>query len=214
MKLTEKTLLWDWNGTLLDDAGTCIDTMNEMLSKRGMPILNLELYKEVFGFPVIDYYRKIGFNFSRESFEQISVEFIDSYNLALGDAPLAIHARPVLDFFKNAGKDNVIVSAMRQDMLERSVRDKDLENYFTAILGIGDIYAASKSHKATEYVKSRDLVLDEVVFIGDTLHDYEVACGIGCRCILVADGHQSEKRLIATGAEVIPSLKELLNSIV
>lgn len=211
MVFSEHTIFWDWNGTLLDDAQTCMDTMNEMLKRRGMPVLNLELYKEVFGFPVYDYYRKIGFDFSRESFEDLSAEFIDAYTNALGSAPLAASAREVLEYFRLAGKQNVIVSAMRKDMLLRSVKGKGIDSYFTEILGIDNIYAASKSEMALKYVKSRKLDTSEIVFIGDTEHDFEVALEIGCRCILIADGHQSEERLRATGAEVLPSLGTLIN---
>lgn len=214
MIIHEKTIMWDWNGTLLDDAETCMDTMNQMLSRREMPLLNLELYKEVFGFPVIDYYQKIGFDFSRESFENLSVEFIDAYNQALALANLVENAYEVLEFFKNTGKNNIIVSAMKHDMLLQSVKDNGLEGFFSEILGLDNIYAASKSHMALEYVRDNAIRVEDIVFIGDTEHDFEVAREIGCRCILVADGHQSEERLLATGAEVITSLKKLLDTIV
>jgi phosphoglycolate phosphatase len=176
-----------------------------------MPELTLELYKEVFSFPVIDYYRKIGFDLNKESFENLSVEFIDAYNQALGSAPLAASAVRVLDHFKKTGKINIIISAMKQDMLVKSVKSKNLEGYFSAILGIDDIYAASKSHIAIEYVESHGLKVDGMVLIGDTEHDYEVAEEIGCRCILISDGHQSEQRLLATGARVVSSLDDLIH---
>ena len=212
MRIPERTIFWDWNGTLLDDALTCMHTMNHMLERRRMPLLNLELYKEVFSFPDIEYYKKIGFDFNRESFEQLSVEFIDAYNRALGSAPLAGGARDVLEYFRKAGRKNIIVSAMKQEMLERSVHDKEIGDLFTDILGIDNIYAASKSDRALSYVEKEGLEISDILFIGDTEHDYEVAEEIGCRCILIADGHQSEERLRATGTIVLPSLTALLDT--
>lgn len=214
MNLPEPIIFWDWNGTLLDDARTCMDTMNNMLRRREMPELSMELYKEVFGFPVVKYYQKIGFDFSRESFEQLSVEFIDAYHRALASAPLAASAIKVLEHFQQMGKKNIIVSAMKQEMLERSVNEKEITHFFTEILGIDNIYAASKSRRAGEYVRNNQLDTSQIVFIGDTEHDFEVASEIGCRCILVADGHQSAERLEVTGAEVIPALSYLLKAIV
>ena len=87
--IQEEIIFWDWNGTLLNDTETCLTTMNHMLRQRNMPEISFDLYKEVFGFPVIDYYRKIGFDFKRESFENLSIEFIEAYNLALESASLA-----------------------------------------------------------------------------------------------------------------------------
>lgn len=210
--ITEKIIIWDWNGTLLNDAETCLNTMNEMLLRRKMPELTLDLYKEVFGFPVIDYYQKIGFDFSKESFESLSVEFINAYNQALGSAPLAINAEKVMSYFTHAGKENIIISAMKSDMLKKSVAEKGIGGFFTDILGIENIYAASKSKLARDYVKRRSLKVSDIVLIGDTTHDFEVARDIGCRCILVADGHQSEERLRTTGAEIIPVLTDLMSA--
>ena len=155
--IPEKVILWDWNGTLLDDAATCMDIMNAMLDSRSMPQLNLELYKEVFGFPVIEYYKKVGFDLTSDSFEELSIEFIDGYNRALGQASLAQHAMKVLDYFSVEGKEQIIISAMKQDMLLKSVEAKGISGYFTAILGIDDIYAATKSKIAIDYVKEKKI---------------------------------------------------------
>jgi phosphoglycolate phosphatase len=210
MLISQQFIFWDWNGTLLNDTATCLSTMNDMLLRRGMPTLSLDLYKEVFGFPVVDYYKKIGFNFDKESFEFLSVEFIDAYNAALGSAQLALGAKTVIKYFIRLGKRNVIISAMKQDMLLQSVREKGLESYFTDILGIDTIYASSKSSLAINFVKKHKILPEEVLFIGDTTHDYEVANEIGCQCILIADGHQTQERLKATGAVVIGKLTDLL----
>ena len=208
--IQEEIIFWDWNGTLLNDTETCLTTMNHMLRQRNMPEISFDLYKEVFGFPVIDYYRKIGFDFKRESFENLSIEFIEAYNLALGSAPLARGTRRVLAYYKEMGKENIIISAMKQDMLRRSVTEKGVKDYFTTILGIENIYAASKAQIATDFVVQHSIDVRDVVLVGDTTHDYEVAEDIGCRCILITDGHQSEERLRATGAEIVNSITDLL----
>jgi phosphoglycolate phosphatase len=214
MLINEEIVLWDWNGTLLDDAETCVRTMNDMLSKRNMPELNMDYYREVFGFPVVDYYNKIGFDFQKENFKELSVEFIDTYTLSLSAASLAPHTKKVLHYFSGVGKQNIILSAMKKDMLKKSVQEQGVAQYFTKILGIDNIYAESKSHIAIQYVSDNKLDASDIILIGDTVHDFEVAEEVGCRCILVADGHQSEERLKATGAEVVDTLVDLIPAIV
>jgi phosphoglycolate phosphatase len=212
MTIFENIIFWDWNGTLLDDAETCLATMNNMLKKRSMPEISIDFYRKAFGFPVIDYYRKVGFDFVNENFEELSVEFIDGYNSSLVEAPLVKGAENVLQYFLNAGKNNIIISAMQQDMLIKSVESNGLTAYFSDILGIDNIYAASKSSMATRFVSENDVSPETVLFIGDTVHDFEVAEEIGCRCILVADGHQSEDRLKSTGSEIVGSILDLLTA--
>jgi phosphoglycolate phosphatase len=210
MLINEQVIIWDWNGTLLDDAEVCRTTMNVMLELRNLPAISIDTYKEVFNFPVQEYYKKIGFDFQKESFEDLSVEFINAYTSSIDTAPIVSGAEEVISSLTNLKKENVIISAMKQDMLNKSVKEKGIERYFRDIMGINNIYAASKTSIALEYVKKRDLLAKDILFIGDTVHDFEVASEVGSRCILIADGHQSEERLRATGAEVLPALTALI----
>src|SRR4051812_22587342 len=72
-------VIWDWNGTLLDDAWLCVDVMNELLLQRGLPQITLADYAALFRFPVRDYYTALGFDFEREPFERVGTAFIEGY---------------------------------------------------------------------------------------------------------------------------------------
>ena len=62
-------ILWDWNGTLLDDVELCVDALNRLLVSFGYPQqYSLAEYREIFGFPIEDYYVRAGFDFSKDSF--------------------------------------------------------------------------------------------------------------------------------------------------
>ena len=60
------TIIWNWNGTLLDDISICINAINQLLSERNLNLLTIEKYREVFTFPVIDYYKAVAFDFEKE----------------------------------------------------------------------------------------------------------------------------------------------------
>jgi len=212
MVINEKNIFWDWNGTLLDDANICLSVMNDMLKKRQMKLLNLDYYKEVFGFPVIDYYEKLGFDFRKENFEALSLEFHENYASQVLSVSLAPDSEFVLKYFKEKGKNNIILSAMQQDMLMSLMEHTGLKTYFSDILGTDNIYAHSKSSPAIEYIRKNKLSAEDLILIGDTLHDFEVASEIGCNCILIAHGHQSKRRLKKSGAKVINSLIELIQN--
>ena len=70
------TIFWDWNGTLLDDVAECIEIINISLKKRSLQPLDLASYLEKFEFPIKKYYENIGFDFSRESYEEAGKEYI------------------------------------------------------------------------------------------------------------------------------------------
>lgn len=207
--MTPLYCVWDWNGTLLDDAGTCVDTMNVMLGKRGLPLLDMGRYREIFTFPVQDYYRAVGFDFAREPFPLLAEEYIVPYNRAALSCGLCPGAREALEELRGWGVRQVVASASHQDALREQVEGQGIGGYFEALLGIQDVLGEGKAGVAKSYLLAHSADLGRVWCIGDTLHDYEVARQMGCRCVLVAQGHQSAGRLAQSGAPVLPSLFEL-----
>ena len=207
---TPKCIIYDWNGTLLNDVDLCYDLLHVLLDRYGLPSISLDRYKEVFTFPIIDYYREVGFTFDRDSYEYMADEiYVPLYNSRYTEATLAEGVIDALDNFKARGIDQIIVSASEQSLLEEQTEYYGLKDYFVAIYGSRDNYASSKVDMAREFLNAHDYLAKDVVMIGDTIHDYEISREIGCDCILVASGHQSYARLSATGATVISDMTQL-----
>lgn len=202
-------VIWDWNGTLLDDVDACLNVMNEILSKRDLPALSADRYKDIFCFPVKNYYDLLGFDYSIEPFEEISVEFISEYQKESMSSKLNMDSIPALEFNKANGIKQVILSASKLENLKEQVEHFGIENYFDKLLGLDHIHATSKVDIGKKWLAESGYEKDEVILVGDTIHDFETACGIGCDCILLSNGHQSRKRVSALGVPVIESLLEL-----
>ena len=89
-------VIWDFNGTLLDDAGAGLACVEELLRRRGLPPLgSLARYREVFRFPIRDYYTDIGFDFSREPYEALADEWALLYDELAAAAPLFMDFVPL-----------------------------------------------------------------------------------------------------------------------
>jgi phosphoglycolate phosphatase len=208
-KTKASAIIWDWNGTLLNDLSFCVETINILLKKRNLPLLSEEKYKEVFSFPVKDYYEKAGFDFSKEDFAIPAREFIDLYNAGVNGCQLHPPVFEVLGFFRAKQTRQFILSAMKQDMLEETVSHHNISGYFEKIAGLSDHYAVSKIEAGKQLLSESGLDGKTTLIIGDTLHDFEVAGELGTGCILIADGHQSKKRLLSPGVTVLDSIEEL-----
>jgi phosphoglycolate phosphatase len=209
MHPAKTTIIWDWNGTLLDDVSICLESINAMLQERRLNLLTRETYREVFTFPVIDYYRKVGFDFTKENWEIVAMDFMDRYFNKLTRSKLFADAHPVLEFFGQLGYRQVILSAMEQEALMSSVMERGIKGYFQQIVGIDNHYAAGKSGNGRAMIDKHSLSGDNTWFIGDTLHDADIARELGCNCLLVANGHQDRKRLELSGVPVLNDLKDL-----
>ena len=197
-----KLIIWDWNGTILDDTNATYEIANIMLTERGIrPLADLDAYRAVFGFPIRDYYRKIGYTFDKESYEAVADEFVILYAEAFRSCPLMKGAVETLGTLKEAGFCQVLLSATkRSQLIEQVAMFPELSPYFTEILGIQDHYAFSKAQLAADFIASCGLSPAETLFIGDTDHDCEVSSAVGAPCLLIAKGHQSRERLQRTAA--------------
>ena len=205
MKYT--TIIWDWNGTLLDDAHICMECVNDMLRKRNMQILDLETYRSYVDNPIIKAYEHI-FDLKVVTFDIIVKEFYESYPKYAEEAQLIPGARQLLEYFKDKGcRQIILTAAYTPDVIEYLCRF-NIDKYFDAVLGSQDQLGGSKISRALEYAKGGDS-LTKMLVIGDTAHDAETADAIGADCILFAGGHQLERRLKATGKPVAKELMDI-----
>ena len=204
-------IIWDWNGTLFDDAAWCVEVNNRMLAARGLrPIAGIEEYRNVFAFPVINYYRQIGLDFKKEPFEALAHEYNAAYYAGVAGG-LHAGAEAVLEAVYNEGVAQVILSASEKNNLISQVSQFGIAKYFDKILGVSDIYGKSKVELALDYIAANHV--DRALLVGDTDHDYETALAIGADCVLIPNGHQSRARLLACGAPVLEDIRGVLNCI-
>ena len=204
-----KHIIWDWNGTLLDDGWLFVDVMNSVLERRGMDTITLEKYREIFGFPVKDYYLKLGFDLEKEAFEESGLDFIKEYKKRRYDAQLYPQVIPLLNKLNARGISNSILSAQHQTLLDDLTQYYNIRNHFIGVIGLDNHYAHSKVENGIEWLKQINLSPKEILLIGDTDHDFEVAKVIGIDCLLLSHGHHCSRRLKKTGAKVVKNLMDI-----
>lgn len=208
--MKNKLIIWDWNGTLLDDVDLCLNTINHLLKEYNLSSFeSLEHYRDIFSFPVKNYYAKMGFDFEQVPFSVLAKKYIDVYQPSSFDCSLHDGAYQVLQNNKDQGYRQIVLSASQIDYLKEQIAIYDIDHYFDCILGIDNIHAASKVELAKKFFQMNELNANDVIFIGDSVHDHEVASEVGCQCILIAAGHQSYERLKETGTTVLHDISEL-----
>ena len=204
-------LLWDFNGTLFDDVDAGIESANDLLVAHGLPrFSSRETYRETFGFPIADYYRRMGFDFSRTPYADLAVEWVAYYLERSRASGLFDDVIKTLTCVKKAGVSNWILSATELTMLTKQVESLGVRQCFDGLLGLDNIHAYSKSEIGVRW-RGEDPDA-RVLLIGDTDHDAEVAAAMGVDCALVARGHQGREKLETCRAiAVTDTLTELLD---
>lgn len=209
-----RTIIWDWNGTLLNDVKECLQIINKSLHKRNLPALSLPQYLEKFQFPVKKYYEAIGFDFVRESFEEAGQEYIDAYAEKMFNCRLQPEAVNTLTCFKKAGLQQFVLSALNDEALQKCLNSYELNGFFVKACGLDDYYAHSKVELGKALIKDFAIDRKTAVLIGDTVHDYEAAQAMGVDCILIADGHNAKQRLLRCNVTVLDDLSALRQEII
>ena len=203
-------VIWDWNGTLLDDTDMCYQIANEMRSERGMELMQgVEEYRRYFTFPVIDYYRRMGYSFETEPFENISLQFVAMYASRFPSCALQSCAKDALSAVLKTGARQVLLSATGQEKLEEQVAHFGLNDYFERVIGSSNNLAHGKADYAMAFLRESGVSPARALFVGDTDHDFEIASAIGCGCALLTAGHQTKEHLSTLGAIIVDSLCEV-----
>ena len=202
-------ILWDWNGTLLDDSQVCVDTLNSVLQPRDIGPIALERYRDVFEFPVFSFYKTIAGNLCDQILAEMSQEFVAHYAHAWQDCKLHEEADITLEHFRDRRVSQNILSASDQATLDSCLSHFQLTGYFDQVIGQNNSQAHGKLETARQWLDQEGVSPNRVLLIGDTLHDLEIAQELGFECELFAKGHNSGDRLRSAHSRVIECLSEL-----
>ena len=204
-----KNIIWDWNGTIVDDAYLFVDIMNKTLQKHNLPLTNLTKYRSSFCFPIQKYWKKLGFMFDENSFNALNEQFIFDYSQRMFEPRLQ---KDIVGLFKIIKKNKLkqfILSASEQSLLNKSLEYYSLSEYFDSVVGVNNLNALGKEKMGLELILKNNLVKKETLIIGDTEYDLKVSKAIGCDCLLFSAGHFSKDRLKKLNAPVVGSLDEI-----
>jgi len=204
-----KHIIWDWNGTMLDDRWLTIAAINIVLARRNMAELTEDLYLQLFTFPVIEYYQRLGFDFDKEPFSVSGSEFINEYNARAFEPQLHDGIIDLIAELNENGVSHSILSASSQKILNKLVQHHNINHYFIAVLGQDNHYAYGKIETGKMWINKLDIAPKNTLFIGDTEHDLEVANAIGSHCALLSWGHSSTERLENRGINVFDAMSDL-----
>ncbi len=197
-------IIWDFNGTLLNDVGICVDCLNTLLKSHGMSGKTEEEYKRIFTFPIKEYYRRAGFDFDVTDYDTLAHEWTDYYR-SRTDLELFDETEQTLKTLANGGLKQIIISASEKNTLFEQTKTLGIDGYFSEMLGLDNIHARSKEAIAKEWRARHQQA--KAIFIGDTTHDKDVADAIGADCLLVPNGHQTREILEKTGATICENIK-------
>lgn len=223
-------LIWDWNGTLLNDADTVLEATNDALAQLHLgttgaafgseetqiaPIfgpLTVTEYRAAFTRPLQRFYANIfGREITEDEFVQLEQLFQAAYLKRCAHSVLNQGARDVLGSWRQAGCTQSLLSLWGHDELLTLVAQLELTDFFIRIDGRRGLNADCKTAPLRQHLAAlatQTIEVEQVVLIGDALDDAAAATAAGVRCVLFAGGAHEVADLAATGLPVAHTLAE------
>lgn len=210
-----KNIIFDFNGTLIDDGYLCFEIEHYIFKSLGANIsLTFEEYKNLFVHPVSDYYKRLGLEDNNGIYHKINEEFFSEYEKRQRDeAYLFPGAIETLKKLKEKGYNLYILSATEINLLKKQLDFLGILPYFDELIASSKKDAKGKGEYGKEFAVRHNLNCKNALMIGDTLHDYDVSKVLGVNVLLFDQGHNSKKVLEETGAKVVSSYDQILNYI-
>lgn len=206
-------IVWDWNGTLVNDTELCVVIVNQILDDYGIMPVDRAFYLDNFSFPVCEYYKSLGLPSCGPEYQKISQRFIEEYRKNHHVCKLQQSSIKMLGYIQGCGISQSVLSAGNiADVLD-FVKFHNLSDFFTIISGVYHTNATGKSDVAHKHLNQIKASTSDILLIGDTLHDFEIATDLKVDCILYSKGHNSKNRLLEVSNSVINDLEELVGLI-
>ena len=200
-------LVWDWNGTLLDDLALVVAATNASLTSAGGAPTTAEEHRRDFRRPVVDYYAQtLGRTLTGEDFARLDEVFHRAYAQGMGDCALAADALSALGSWRGSQS---LLSMWFHTELVPAVERYGLSGYFNRVDGLREARGGGyKAPHLAAHLAALGLAGSDCVLIGDSLDDAEAAASVGAGCVLYAGGFTDLARLNAVGVPVAATLTE------
>ncbi|WMX46744.1 HAD family hydrolase [Streptomyces roseicoloratus] len=204
-----KHLVWDWNGTLLDDIGAVIGATNAAFAELGLASITLERYRELYTVPVPKFYERLmGRLPTDEEWLVMDDAFHRHYWAQAEGCGLTAGAADLLAARQTAGHTQSLLSLAPHEELIPLVRRHGIAERFVRMDGRTDRSTDGKSGHMVRHLAALKVDAARIVVIGDAADDARAAAHVGAKAVLYTGGSHSRRSLAAAGVPVVDSLAE------
>ncbi|MER5555803.1 HAD hydrolase-like protein [Streptomyces sp. NPDC002793] len=203
-------LVWDWNGTLLDDIHAVLGATNAAFAEVDLEPLTLEQYRETYCVPIPRFYERLmGRLPTPAEWERMDGLFHRHYTEQRVACGLTEGVEELLARWVTGGRSQSLLSMYGHEQLVPVVRGYGIERHFVRVDGRTGPSGGSKAqHMERHFAVLGDIAPESAVVIGDAVDDAVAAAHVGARAVLYTGGSHSRSSLEAAGVPVVDTLAE------
>ena len=200
-------VVWDWNGTLVDDHLAVVAAVNHALATLRLGPIDSEAFRSHFTRPVQRFYERVaGRPIEPGEWHTLDEAYHDSYSARLERLQLAPDAWTALAAAETAGLTQSLLSMWRHQDLVLLVGRLGIGRFFHRMDGLRAPGGGGKTEHLVAHLAALEVEPSAAVLVGDALDDLAAARAVGARCILYDGGAHHRHALEATGVPVVDTL--------
>ena len=196
-----KLVVLDWNGTLLSDTNACMAADNHVIKYFGGNPVSLKAYRDTIIIPSNKFYAQHGCKMNqlvRES-KKLGRIFHSFYEERAKKCRARKGTKEMLKWLHSNSIDSIILSNHTTNGIVFQLKRLKLDGYIREILANNELDTSMKERnklkKLRDYVERNHYKKNEILIIGDSTEESEIAKRLGIQSALITDGYYSTKRL-------------------
>ena len=203
-------VVWDWNGTILDDNDAVVSAVNAVCTAFGRDHIDLDYWRSIYRRPLSEGYQELlARELSTQDWVEVDRLYHDAYRALLPTTRLAPGIPDELHRWRATGGQQSLLSMWFHDQLVPAVERHGLTRHFARIDGLrAEVGGGHKAPHLAAHVAAMGVDGADCVMIGDSVDDALAAASVGARCVLYSGGFTDAARLAEVGVPVVDSLTE------
>jgi phosphoglycolate phosphatase-like HAD superfamily hydrolase len=204
-------VVWDWNGTLLDDLPIVLASVNVGIEPYRSTPVTLDDYRTHYTRPVKRFYDSLlGRDISHTEWVDLDHRFHIAYRTQLGEAQLAAGAMQVLERTSAEGMSQSLLSMYPHGELLPLVAAVGIDHHFDRIDGLRGSPGDRKADYLADHLDELGADPGDTLVVGDTPDDAHAATEVGADCVLVDNGGHHRPALESSGVRIANGLIEAI----
>lgn len=213
-----KLVVFDWNGTLLNDARICLIADNHVIKAFGGEAITISTYRKTIIIPAINFYSQHIPNSEKLDLNKLSTTFHNHYETVALKAKLRTNAKKLLQILDKNNINSIILSNHTISGINDQLKRLKIEKYFSAVLANPSINTSMKKRNKKEklevYLREKKYKTEEIIIVGDSPEEVEIGKQLGIKSIAIVKGFYDKSRLVKSKPDyLIEDLKAILKII-
>lgn len=196
-----KLVVFDWNGTLLSDTKACMDTDNYVIKSFGGNPVNLKVYRETIIIPSNNFYAQHGIEMERliKQSKKVGQVFHLFYEKRVKKCRSRKGAKQILKWLDSKSINSLILSNHTVEGISFQLKRLKINDYIKEVLANNELNTSmrtrNKFEKLQDYINKTGYNKNEILIVGDSPEESEIAKRLGIKSILITEGYYSTSRL-------------------